>query len=104
MKVKQNETEEYVSSEREEKQKTGKKKKNPKEVEIIYLTDKEAKAILTELSRRMDEDRQVIQKSCDKMRSTVGRNSNPLQYSSWENHMDSMNRQKNMTLDDKSSR
>lgn len=27
MKVKQNETEEYVSSEREEKQKTGKKKK-----------------------------------------------------------------------------
>ena len=99
MKVKQNETEEYVSSEREKKKKT-------KEVEIIDLTDKEAKAIFTELSGRMDGDRQVIQKSCDKMRSTIGRNSNPRQYSSWENHMDIMNRQKkkNMTLDDKSSR
>lgn len=61
---------------------------------MIDLTDKEAKAIFTELSRRMDEDRQVIQKSCDKMWSTIGRNSNPHQYSSWENHMDSMNRQK----------
>ena len=63
MKVKQNETEEYVSSERE--------KKKTKEVEMIDLTDKEAKAIFTELSRRMDEDRQVIQKSCDKMWSTI---------------------------------
>ena len=75
MKVKQNETEEYVSSEREKKKKT-------KEVEIIDLTDKEAKAIFTELSRRMDEDRQVIQKRCDKMWSTIGRNSNQCQYSS----------------------
>ena len=89
MKVKQNETEEYVSSES-----AGGTEKNPNEVEIIDLTDNEAKAMLTELSRRMDEDRQVIQKSSDKMWSTVGRNSNPLQYSSWKNHMDSMNRQK----------
>lgn len=51
MKVKQNETEEYVSS------KGGGTEKNPNEVEIIDLTDNEAKAMLTELSRRMDEDR-----------------------------------------------
>ena len=61
MKVKQNETEEYVSNE------GGGTEKNPNEVEIIDLTDNEAKAMLTELSRRMDEDRQVIQKSSDKM-------------------------------------
>ena len=75
------------------------RKKKTKEVEIIDLTDKEAKAIFTELSGRMDGDRQVIQKSCDKMRSTIGRNSNPRQYSSWENHMDSMNRQKKKKYD-----
>ena len=51
MKVKQNETEEYVSC------KGGRTEKNPNEVEIIDLTDNEAKAMLTELSRRMDEDR-----------------------------------------------
>ena len=89
MKVKQNETEEYVSSES-----AGGTEKNPNEVEIIDLTDNEAKAMVCVVWRRMNEDRQVIQKSSDKMWSTVGRNSNPLQYSSWKNHMDSMNRQK----------
>lgn len=37
--------------------KGGGTEKNPNEVEIIDLTDNEAKAMLTELSRRMDEDR-----------------------------------------------
>ena len=48
------------------------------------------------------QDGQVIVKSSDKMWSTRGGNGNPLQYSCLENPMNSMKRQKDMTLEDKS--
>ena len=43
---------------------------------------------------RVTQDGQVIVKSSDKMWSTRGGNGKPLQYSCWENSMNSMKRQK----------
>ena len=42
----------------------------------------------------------VIAQRSDKMRSTGGGNENPLQYSSCKNPINSMKRQKKMTLED----
>ena len=49
---------------------------------------------------RATQDRQVMVESPDKMWSTGEGNGKPLQYSSLENCMDSMKRQKGMTLKD----
>ena len=49
---------------------------------------------------RATEDRQVMVESSDKMWSTGEGNGKPPQYSSLENHMNSMKRQKDMTLKD----
>ena len=49
-------------------------------------------------------DRQVILKSSEKMWSTEGGNSNPLQHSCLENPMKSMKRQKDMIQEDESHR
>ena len=49
--------------------------------------------------RRVIQDGWVIVKSSDKMWSTGERNGKPLQYSCYENPMNSMKKQKNMTLD-----
>ena len=48
---------------------------------------------------RVIQDGWVIVKSSDKMWSTGERNGKPLQYSCYENPMNSMKKQKNMTLD-----
>ena len=53
---------------------------------------------------RATQDGQVIVKSSDKTCSTVGGNGNPLQYSCCENPMNSMKRQKDMTLEDEALR
>ena len=52
------------------------------------------------MSSRVTQDRQVTVESCDKMWSTGERNGKPLQYSCLENPMNSMKRQKDMTLKD----
>ena len=49
---------------------------------------------------RATQDGQVIVKSCDKTSPTGEGNDNPLQYSCLVNLMDSMKRQKDMTLED----
>ena len=49
---------------------------------------------------RATQDGRVIVKSSDKMWSTGGGNGNPFQYSCCKNLMNSMNRQKDMTLED----
>ena len=49
---------------------------------------------------RATQDRQVMVDSSDKMRSTREGNGKPLQYSSLENPMNSMKRQKDSTLKD----
>ena len=53
---------------------------------------------------RATEDRQVMVESSDKMWSTGEGNGKPPQYSSLENPMNSMKRQKDMTLKDELSR
>ena len=53
---------------------------------------------------RATQDGQVIVKSSDKMWSAGGGNGNPFQYSYLENPMNSMNRQKYMTLEDEPPR
>ena len=53
---------------------------------------------------RATQNRQVIVKSSDKMSSTGGGNSNPLQYSCLENPMDSVHRQKDTILEDEPPR
>ena len=50
---------------------------------------------------RATQDRQVMVESFDKPWSTGERNGKPLQYSFLENPMNSMKRQKDMTLKDK---
>ena len=52
------------------------------------------------MPRRTTQDRQVTVESSDKMWSTGERNGKPLQYSCLENPMNSMKRQKDMTLKD----
>ena len=52
------------------------------------------------MSSRVTQDRQVTVESSDKMWSTGERNGKPLQYSCLENPMNSMKRQKDMTLKD----
>ena len=52
------------------------------------------------MSSRATQDRQVTVESSDKMWSTGERNGKPLQYSCLENPMNSMKRQKDMTLKD----
>ena len=54
--------------------------------------------------RKATQDGQVIVKSSDKTWSTGGGNGNPLQYSCLENSMNSMKRQKDMTLKDEPPR
>ena len=49
---------------------------------------------------RATQDRWVMVESCDKMWSTGEGNGKPLQYSFLENPMNSMKRQKDMTLKD----
>ena len=49
---------------------------------------------------RVTQDGQVTVESSDKMRSTGERNGKPFQYSCLENRMNSMKRQKDMTLKD----
>ena len=51
---------------------------------------------------RATQDKWVIVKSTEKMQSTGKGNGNPLQHSCLENSMDSVNRQKDMTLEDES--
>ena len=53
---------------------------------------------------RATQDGQVIVKSPEKMWSTGGGNDNPLQYSCYENPINSMKRQKDMTVEDEPSR
>ena len=53
---------------------------------------------------RATQDRQVIMESSDRMWSTGEGNGKPLQYSSLENPMNSMKRQKDRTLKDELSR
>ena len=52
------------------------------------------------MSCRATQDEQVMVESSDEMRSTGERNGKPLQYSALEKPMNSMKRQKNMTLKD----
>ena len=54
--------------------------------------------------RKATQDGQVTVKSSDKTWSTGGGNGNPLQYSCLENSMNSMKRQKDMTLKDEPPR
>ena len=49
---------------------------------------------------RATQDTQVILESSDKTWFTGGRNGRPLQYSFWENPMNSMKRQKDTTPED----
>lgn len=56
------------------------------------------------MPRRATQDGWVTAKSCDKTRSTGGGNGNPFQYSCLENPLNSMKRQKDMTLENKPSR
>ena len=53
---------------------------------------------------RATQDRQVIGESSDKTWSSKGENDKPLQYSYCKNPMNSMKRQKDITLEDESSR
>ena len=53
---------------------------------------------------RATQDRWVMVESCDKMWSAGEGNGKPLQYSFLENPMNSVNRQKNMTLKDEPHR
>ena len=53
---------------------------------------------------RATQDGQVMMQSSDKMRSTGEGNGKPLQYTCLENSMNSMKRQKDMTLKDELSR
>ena len=53
---------------------------------------------------RATQDEQVMVESSDKMRSTGGGNGKPLQYSCLKNPMNSMKKQKDMTLEDEPSR
>ena len=53
---------------------------------------------------RITQDRWVMAESSDKMWSTGEGNGKPLQYSCLENPMNSMKRQKNMTLEDEPPR
>ena len=52
------------------------------------------------MPRRANQDGQVIVESSDKTRSTGEGNGKPLQYSCFENPMNNMKRQKDMTLKD----
>ena len=52
---------------------------------------------------RATQDGRVMVESSDKMWSTGERNSKPLQYSCLENPMNTMKRQKDMTLEDELS-
>ena len=56
------------------------------------------------MSCRATQDGRVMVESSDKMRSTGERNGKPHQYSSLEKPMNSMKRQKDMTLKDEFSR
>ena len=53
---------------------------------------------------RATQYRQIIVKNSDKMWSTGGGNGKPLQYSCCENPMNSMKRQKGVTLEDEPAR
>ena len=52
------------------------------------------------MPHRATQDRWVMVESCDKMWSTREGNGKPLQYSCFDNAMNSMTRQKDMTLKD----
>ena len=56
------------------------------------------------MQHRATQDRQVMVESCDTMWSTGEGNGKPLQYSCLENPMNSLKRQKDMTLKDELTR
>ena len=70
---------------------------------LLWLRDLHNSMKLWAMPCWATQDGQVIVKSSDKMWSSGGGNGEPLQYSCHENPMNSMKRQKDMTLKDEES-
>ena len=81
------------------------KKHNPfKDHSLVVVKGLHNSMKLSAMPCRVNQDRWVIVKNSDKIWSTGGENSNPLQYSCHENAMNSVKRQKDMTPEDESRR